>query len=121
MEFLKDYDFKLSYHPGKANVVADALSRKSLGISWMMIKEEEMISGFENLKLGMRETSKGIVMAQLQLTSDFKIAIQQAQAQNSGMLTLLTRMKQISRKRYAKIKREYGDIGTEFVYLLRST
>ena len=29
MEFLKDYDFTLHYHPGKANVVADALSRKS--------------------------------------------------------------------------------------------
>ena len=26
MEFLKDYDFSLQYHPGKANVVADALS-----------------------------------------------------------------------------------------------
>ncbi|MCI94472.1 hypothetical protein A2U01_0115770, partial [Trifolium medium] len=22
LEFLKDYDFELSYHPGKANVVA---------------------------------------------------------------------------------------------------
>ena len=30
LEFLKDYDFELSYHPDKANVVADALSRKSL-------------------------------------------------------------------------------------------
>ncbi|XP_068483219.1 uncharacterized protein [Phaseolus vulgaris] len=29
MEFLKDYDFQLMYHPGKANVVADALN--SLG------------------------------------------------------------------------------------------
>lgn len=27
--FLKDYDFFLSCHPGKANVVAGALSRKS--------------------------------------------------------------------------------------------
>ena len=32
MEFLEDYDFTLHYHPGKANVVADALSRKSWGV-----------------------------------------------------------------------------------------
>ena len=29
MELIKDYDMRLHYHPGKANVVADALSRKS--------------------------------------------------------------------------------------------
>ena len=45
MEFLEDYDFTLHYHPGKANVVADALSQKSRGAlasiasrEWRIIK-----------------------------------------------------------------------------------
>ena len=32
MEYLEDYDFTLHYHPGKANVVADALSCKARGV-----------------------------------------------------------------------------------------
>lgn len=51
MEFLKDYDFELSYHPGKANVVADALRRKSLHMSVMMVKELQLIKEFRDLNL----------------------------------------------------------------------
>jgi hypothetical protein len=29
LELIKDYDLDIQYHPGKANVVVDALSRKS--------------------------------------------------------------------------------------------
>ena len=32
MKSLEDYDFTFHYHPGKANVVADALRRNSRGV-----------------------------------------------------------------------------------------
>ena len=32
LELLKDYDMTILYHPGKANVVADALSRKAVSM-----------------------------------------------------------------------------------------
>ena len=45
MEYLEDYDFTLHYDPGKVNVVADALSRKSRGVlasvasrEWQMLE-----------------------------------------------------------------------------------
>ena len=45
MEYLEDYEFTFHYHPGKENVVADALSRKSQGVlhsvssrEWQMLE-----------------------------------------------------------------------------------
>jgi len=53
MKYLKNYDFELLYHLGKANVVADALNRKKMHMSCMMIKELELIEKLGDMNLGM--------------------------------------------------------------------
>ncbi|CAL0301649.1 unnamed protein product [Lupinus luteus] len=62
IEFLKDYDFDLQYHPGKANVVVDALSRKSLNISTMMVREMKLIEEFRDLNLAVKVGPKSLTL-----------------------------------------------------------
>ena len=38
MEYIKDYDFPIKYHSGKANVVVYALSRKTALVSFLAVK-----------------------------------------------------------------------------------
>jgi len=71
MEFLKDYDFQLMYHPGKANVVADALSRKSVQVSAMMIEEQKLIEQFRDLNLEVKVHVDHISCSKLTITNDF--------------------------------------------------
>ncbi|KAH0754464.1 hypothetical protein KY290_024734 [Solanum tuberosum] len=56
LEFLKDYDMSVHYHPGKANVVADALSRVSMGsLAHVNIGDREMAREVHRLaRLGVR-------------------------------------------------------------------
>ncbi|XP_072062151.1 uncharacterized protein [Arachis hypogaea] len=64
MKLQKDYDFELNYHPEKANVVADALSRKSLYAAWMMLREKELLKAFESLKISVQEESGTLFIEQ---------------------------------------------------------
>ena len=62
---LKDYDFDLSYHPGKENVVNDALSRKSLHMSMLMVRELEMIEKFRDMSLVCEKTPNSVRLEML--------------------------------------------------------
>ncbi|WVZ58433.1 hypothetical protein U9M48_008709 [Paspalum notatum var. saurae] len=53
LELIKDYDLEIHYHPGKANMVTDALSRKSyvnMAVAFQM--PLELCAEFESLNLG---------------------------------------------------------------------
>jgi hypothetical protein len=52
LELIKDYDLGINYHPGKANVVADALSRRS-HVSQLVVESMpfELCEEFDKLNL----------------------------------------------------------------------
>lgn len=51
MEYLKDFDIDLKYHPGKASKVADALNRKEIKVAELMMLEFGLMEEFKNLDL----------------------------------------------------------------------
>jgi len=79
MKFLKDYDFELQYHPGKSNVVADALNRKSIHASMMMVKELDLIESFKDLNLAVKLRRNSICLGMLKISSEFLEEIKRAQ------------------------------------------
>ncbi|XP_077249182.1 uncharacterized protein LOC143888629 [Tasmannia lanceolata] len=83
LEFLKDDDFTLSYHPGKANVVADALSRQGYSkLACLMIEEWKLLEKFRDLDLGTCEVGNSSFIANLRVKSSFVEAIKDAQAED---------------------------------------
>ena len=54
LELIKDYDLEVHYHPRKANVVADALSRKSYADEVQVARmSSELCAKFEQLNLAL--------------------------------------------------------------------
>lgn len=88
LELLKDYDFSLSYHPGKANVVADALSRKTLHVSAMMVKELELIEQFRDISLVCEVTPRSVRLGMLKIHNEFLDVIREAQKQDIKLVEL---------------------------------
>jgi hypothetical protein len=63
LELIKDYNLGINYHPCKANVIADALSRKShLNMLAMRKLLPEFYMEFEKLNIGWVSNTKVITM-----------------------------------------------------------
>ena len=87
MELIKDYDCIIDYHPGKANVVADALSRKDKAIrggpaTW----NEETMIGLKILGAVLSVSPEGSLMAQLMVKSGYREQILEAQQLDDEVL-----------------------------------
>jgi hypothetical protein len=68
VELIKDYDCIIDYHPGKANVVADALSRKGKAVmNDMELKEHESIVELKKMGLQLSVGPEGSLLAQLKI------------------------------------------------------
>jgi len=82
LEFINDYDFLLSYHLGKANMVADSLSRKSLHMYALMVKELELIEQLWDLSLVSELTPSGVKLGILKLTNNILEEIKNGQKED---------------------------------------
>jgi hypothetical protein len=84
LELIKDYDLGINYHPGKANVVADALSRRShLNILATRELLPEFCTEFEKLNLGWASNTE---VVEMEVDSTLEQDIQKGQLDDQGTL-----------------------------------
>ncbi|XP_052725957.1 uncharacterized protein LOC128194408 [Vigna angularis] len=89
LEFLKDYDFELLYHPGNDNVVADALSRKAVHVPVMMVKELSLVESFRDLRLQFELEPNNIKCCNLRIASDVFDRIRIKQREDEDLVLIL--------------------------------
>ena len=89
MELLKDYDCTIDYHPGKANVVADALSRKSTcSLAYMQTIQLPLMVELRELGAELRMHASGELFASFQLRLILVDRILEAQLEDPYLMSM---------------------------------
>ncbi|KAI4365341.1 hypothetical protein MLD38_021334 [Melastoma candidum] len=70
MELLKDYDCTISYHPGRANVVADALSHKSTSLASIFVEEWRLCEKVNEIRIRVGFSSNEGILATMIIGSE---------------------------------------------------
>ena len=92
MEFIEDYDFTLHYHPGTANVVADALSQKSRGaLASIASREWRMLENVGQFGLQYNEQDQGI-LGSLVATPSLLRRVINSQRQDTEIVSITDRV-----------------------------
>jgi hypothetical protein len=92
LELIKDYDLEVHYHPGKANVVADALSRKA-HCSCLSAEAIDETLCWEMSKLNLEILSQGD-LNQLLVEATLRDSIVLAQQRNKGVRIIKQKLTQ---------------------------
>jgi hypothetical protein len=89
MEFLEKYHCPINYHPGKANLVVNALSCK---VRMVRLRIQEFQPVQEMLKREVEVQGEKIHVSNLKVTADLRQGIQVAQTKDNDFQTLRTKM-----------------------------
>ena len=90
LEFVKDYDMSVHYNPGKANVVADAISRLSIGsVTHVEVERKELLKGVHMIThLGVCLTSISDSGVTVQSGAESSLVLQVKEKQESDPILL---------------------------------
>lgn len=93
LELIKDYDVDIQYHPGKANVVADALSRKRVGnLATMISTERRLLDDMRKFELEIVTREVGERLANMRIQPTLVDRIKTAQADDQSVPDIKRRM-----------------------------
>jgi hypothetical protein len=116
LELIKDYDLGINYHHGKANVVADALSRRS-HVSQLVVNSMpfELCEEFDKLNLRIIANTEAIEM---EVGSCLLQEIQRGQLEDEKVQEIKCNIKQKKSPGFLEMTKVCCGTREGFVYLM---